>query len=38
METMSVIVKHRTDMDVVADRVGLKLGVGAASSSKVDVA
>ena len=23
--TMSVIVKHRTDMDVVADRVGLKL-------------
>jgi MoxR-like ATPase len=25
METMSVIVKHRTDMDVVADRVGLKL-------------
>ncbi|HXA53235.1 MAG TPA: MoxR family ATPase, partial [Solirubrobacteraceae bacterium] len=26
METMSVIVKHRTDMDVVAERVGLKLG------------
>jgi hypothetical protein len=26
---MSVIVKHRTDMDVVADRVGLKLGVAA---------
>jgi MoxR-like ATPase len=25
METMSVIVKHRADMDVVADRVGLKL-------------
>ncbi len=25
-ETMSVIVKHRTDMDVVAERVGLKLG------------
>ena len=25
LETMSVIVKHRTDMDVVADRVGLKL-------------
>jgi MoxR-like ATPase len=24
-ETMSVIVKHRTDMDVVADRVGVKL-------------
>jgi hypothetical protein len=26
METMSVIVKHRTDMDVVSERVGLKLG------------
>jgi MoxR-like ATPase len=26
METMSVIVKHRSDMDVVAERVGLKLG------------
>ncbi|HEY4896920.1 MAG TPA: MoxR family ATPase [Solirubrobacteraceae bacterium] len=25
LETMSVIIKHRTDMDVVADRVGLKL-------------
>jgi MoxR-like ATPase len=25
-ETMSVIVKHRTDMDIVAERVGLKLG------------
>jgi MoxR-like ATPase len=25
LQTMSVIVKHRTDMDVVADRVGLKL-------------
>jgi len=32
-ETMSVIVKHRTDMDVVAERVGLKLGSPAASSS-----
>jgi MoxR-like ATPase len=31
-ETMSVIVKHRTDMDVVAERVGLKL------SSPADVA
>ena len=31
-QTMSVIVKHRTDMDVVADRVGLKL------SSPADVA
>jgi len=29
-ETMSVIVKHRTDMDVVAERVGLKLGTPAA--------
>lgn len=25
IETMSVIVKHRTDMDVVSERVGLKL-------------
>ena len=25
-DTMSVIVKHRTDLDVVAERVGLKLG------------
>ena len=31
-ETMSVIVKHRTDMDVVAERIGLKL------SSPADVA
>ncbi|HEX5853358.1 MAG TPA: MoxR family ATPase, partial [Solirubrobacteraceae bacterium] len=31
METMSVIVKHRTDMDVVADRVGLKLSAPAAT-------
>jgi MoxR-like ATPase len=28
-ETMAVIVKHRTDMDVVAERVGLKLGAPA---------
>ena len=28
-ETMSVIVKHRTDMEVVAERVGLKLGAPA---------
>jgi len=28
-QTMSVIVKHRTDMDVVADRVGLKLSAPA---------
>ena len=24
-ETMSIIVKHRTDLDVVAERVGMKL-------------
>ncbi len=29
METMSVIVKHRADMDIVAERVGLKLGATA---------
>ena len=29
MDTMSVIVKHRTDMDLVAERVGLKLGATA---------
>jgi MoxR-like ATPase len=28
-ETMSVIVKHRTDLDVVAERVGVKLRVAA---------
>jgi MoxR-like ATPase len=28
-DTMSVIVKHRSDMDVVAERVGLKLGAPA---------
>jgi MoxR-like ATPase len=28
-ETMSVIVKHRTDMDVVGERIGLKLSVPA---------
>jgi MoxR-like ATPase len=37
-ETMAVIVKHRTDMDVVAERVGVKLGSAAASSSHADVA
>jgi len=31
-ETMSIIVKHRTDLDVVAERVGVKLGFGAAAS------
>ena len=29
-ETLSVIVKHRTDLDIVSERVGVKLGVGAA--------
>jgi MoxR-like ATPase len=32
-ETMSVIVKHRTDMDIVAERVGLKLAQDAESAS-----
>jgi MoxR-like ATPase len=31
-DTMSIIVKHRTDLDVVAERVGVKLGLGAAST------
>jgi MoxR-like ATPase len=31
-ETLSIIVKHRTDLDVVAERVGVKLGIGAAAS------
>jgi MoxR-like ATPase len=32
-ETMSVIVKHRTDLDIVAERVGVKLGgIGSAAS------
>ena len=26
-QTMSIIVKHRADLDVVAERVGLKLGM-----------
>jgi len=26
METMSIIVKHRTDLDIVTERVGVKLG------------
>jgi MoxR-like ATPase len=29
LQTMSVIVKHRADMDIVAERVGLKLGAAA---------
>jgi MoxR-like ATPase len=31
-DTMSIIVKHRTDLDVVAERVGVKLGFGATSA------
>ena len=34
-DTMSLIVKHRTDLDVVADRVGLKLAGGQPSSAAV---
>jgi MoxR-like ATPase len=29
-DTMSIIVKHRTDLDLVAERVGVKLGAGRA--------
>jgi MoxR-like ATPase len=32
-QTMSIIVKHRTDLDVVADRVGVKLTLGAGSGA-----
>ena len=28
-ETLSVIVKHRTDLDIVSERVGVKLGLSA---------
>jgi MoxR-like ATPase len=31
-DTLSIIVKHRTDLDVVVERVGVKLGLGAASA------
>jgi len=34
-ETMAVIVKHRTDMDVVAERVGLKLDTPARTPADV---
>ena len=33
-DTMSVIVKHRTDLDVVAERVGMKLGNGLLGTSQ----
>jgi hypothetical protein len=29
---MSIIVKHRTDLDLVAERVGVKLGAPAAGN------
>ena len=29
--TLSIIVKHRTDLDTVAERVGVRLGVGSSS-------
>ncbi|MEA2223869.1 MAG: hypothetical protein QOH83_2245 [Solirubrobacteraceae bacterium] len=32
-ETLSVIVKHRTDLDIVAERVGVKLGPSAGISA-----
>lgn len=32
-DTMSVIVKHRTDLDIVAERVGVKLGGGVGSQA-----
>ena len=32
-ETLSVIVKHRTDLDIVAERVGVKLGLGTPAPS-----
>jgi MoxR-like ATPase len=34
-QTLSVIVKHRTDMDVVAERIGLKLGGDPVASESV---
>ena len=34
VQTMSVIVKHRTDLDVVAERVGMKLPVRAAPAGQ----
>jgi hypothetical protein len=35
-QTLSIIVKHRTDLDVVAERVGLKLGHAAHAGSTVE--
>ncbi len=33
-ETMSIIVKHRSDLDLVAERVGVRIGDGALPASK----
>jgi hypothetical protein len=33
-QTLSIIVKHRTDLDVVTERVGMKLPVRAASAGQ----
>jgi hypothetical protein len=33
--TLSIIVKHRTDLDVVAERVGVKLGGGSGILGRV---
>ena len=35
-DTLSIIVKHRTDLDVVAERVGLKLGHATPAGSTVE--
>ncbi len=35
-ETLSIIVKHRTDLDVVAERVGVKLGPAAGVGGRSD--
>jgi MoxR-like ATPase len=37
-QTMSIIVKHRTDLDLVAERVGVKLGGGKADVGAAETA
>jgi len=37
-ETMSVIVKHRTDLDIVTERIGVKLGSGVGGTTRGDAA
>jgi len=37
-ETMSVIVKHRTDLDIVTERIGVKLGSGVGGTARGDAA